>query len=67
MTKEIWVGIFFIMGIFIAATLTFMIDDEGHIFKKGYVLKYNIQMDSVGQVNVGSTNFHNMVSINTYL
>jgi phospholipid/cholesterol/gamma-HCH transport system substrate-binding protein len=54
MTKEIWVGLFFIGGLFIAATLTFMIDDEGHIFRKGYVLKYNIQMDSVGQVNEGS-------------
>ena len=54
MTKEIWVGLFFIGGLFLAATLTFMIDDEGHLFTKGYKLKYNIQMDSVGQVNVGS-------------
>jgi len=54
MTKEIWVGLFFVLGLFLAATLTFMIDDEGHIFKKGYVLKYNLQMDNVGQVNVGS-------------
>ncbi|MHC5054778.1 MAG: MlaD family protein [Planctomycetota bacterium] len=54
MTKEIWVGLFFILGIFLAATLTFMIDDEGHLFKKGYVRTYKVRMDSVGQVNVGS-------------
>ncbi len=54
MTKEIWVGLFFILGIVIAASLTFMIDDEGHLWTKGYTLRYNIQMDSVGQVNEGS-------------
>jgi len=54
MTKEIWVGLFFVLGIILAALLTFKIDDEGHVFTKGYVLKYNIQMDNVGQVNEGS-------------
>ncbi|MHC4252586.1 MAG: MlaD family protein, partial [Planctomycetota bacterium] len=54
MTKEIWVGLFFILGIFLAAFLTFKIDDEGHFFRKGYVRKYYLRMDSVGQVNEGS-------------
>jgi len=53
MTKERWVGLFFFVGLFLLGLLTFMVDDEGHIWtKKGK--QYKTLLPNTAQIGVGS-------------
>jgi phospholipid/cholesterol/gamma-HCH transport system substrate-binding protein len=53
MTKERWVGGFFFLGIFLLGLLTFMVDDEGHIWGADGT-QYKVLLPNTAQIGVGS-------------
>ncbi len=54
MSRERWVGIFFFVGIVLLGILAFVVDDEGHVFSRGYTRRYFCFVDAGGQVVKGS-------------
>jgi len=53
-SRERWVGLFFFVGLALLAYLTFLIDDEGHIFRGQYDRQYRTRLPDTAQIGVGS-------------
>jgi phospholipid/cholesterol/gamma-HCH transport system substrate-binding protein len=53
MNKERWVGLFFLVGVGLLLYLTFLIDDEGHVWRsKGRM--YKCRLPNTAQIGMGS-------------
>jgi len=53
MSKQSWVGAFFFVGLFLLGLLSFMVDDEGHIWGAEGV-PYKVLLPNTAQIGVGS-------------
>lgn len=53
-SRERWVGLFFFVGLGLLSYLTFLIDDEGHIFRGQYDRQYRVRLPDTAQIGAGS-------------
>ncbi len=53
-SKELWVGLFFFVGLFLLFVLAMRVDDEGHIFGGKYGAQYHAIMPKTGTIGPGS-------------
>jgi ABC-type transporter Mla subunit MlaD len=54
MSRYVWVGLFFFVGVFLLIVMSMRVDDEGHVFKGEYRNKYTTVMKKIGTVGQGS-------------